>query len=103
MLKPDKTDVESLESRMIDDKKKARRIPLAIITMLLLLGLIVGGWFTIDEWIKSGDAMPAVIKGAAWTLAFALMAAAGSSGQHCGDCWVRKLYQRVKRHPAQRG
>ncbi len=99
MLSPDKTHAETLESRLVDDKKKARRIPLAVIAMLLLLGLAVGGWFAIDEWLASGEALPAAIKGTAWTVAFAVMTAAGSSGRCSGDCWFKKLYQRVKRRP----
>ncbi len=94
MLKTDKTDPETLESRMVDDKKKPRRLPVTVITMLLLLGLVVGGWFAIDEWLASGEAMPAAIKGTAWAVAFALMTAAGSSGRCSGDCWIKKLWTR---------
>ncbi len=94
MLKTDKTDPETLESRMVDDKKKPRRLPVTVITMLLLLGLVVGGWFAIDEWLASGEALPAAIKGTAWAVAFALMTAAGSSGRCSGDCWIKKLWTR---------
>ena len=100
MLKPDKTHAETFESRMADGKKKARRIPLAVIAMLLLLGLGVGGWFAIDDWLESGEAIPAALKGAAWAVAFAVMTAAGSSGRSCGDCRLKNLYQRLKRRPA---
>ncbi len=99
MLKPDKTHTETFESRMADGQKKARRIPLAVITMLLLPGLVVGGWSAADELLESGEALPAAIKGTAWTMAFAVMTAAGSSGRCSGDCWFKKLYQRVKRRP----
>ncbi len=99
MLKPEKTHTETFESRMADGKKKARRIPLAVIAMLLLLGLIVGGWFAIDEWLESGEALPAAIKGTAWAVAFAVLTANSSSGRCCGDCWLKRLYQRIKRRP----
>ena len=97
MLKPDKTHAKTFESAMADDKRKARRIPRAVIAMLLLLGLVVGGWFAIDNWLESGEALPAAIKGTAWAAAFAVMIAASSSGRSCGDCWLKTLYQRVKR------
>ena len=96
-MQQDKTHTETFETRMVAGKKKARRIPLAVIMMLLLLGLIVGGWSAIDEWLESGDALPAAIIGTAWTVGFAVMTAAGSSGRSCGDCWLNNLYQRVKR------
>ncbi len=97
MLKPDKTHVDTFESRMFDDNKKARRILLAVITVLLLLGLIVGGWFAIDEWFESGETLQAAIQGAAYAVAFAMLAT--NSGRCSGDCWLKKLYQRVKRRP----
>ncbi len=99
MLKPNKTHAETFESRMADADKKARRIPLAVIAMLLLLGLAVGGWFAIDEWLDSGEALPAAFKGTAWAVAFAVITAASSSGRCCGDCWLKKLSQRVTRRP----
>ncbi len=99
MLKPDKTHAQTFESCMVDDKKKARRIPLAVITMLLLLGLIVGGWFAIDEWLESGKALPAAITGTAWAVAVAVLTVDSSSGRCSGNCWFKKLYQRVKRRP----
>ncbi len=97
MPTPDKTHAETFETRMVDDKKKANRIPLAVITMLLLLGLIVGGWFALDEWLESGETLPAAIKGTAWAVAFALLTASSSSGRSCSDCRLKKLFQRVKR------
>ncbi len=96
MLKPDKTHAETFESCMADDEKKTKGIPLAVITMLLVLGLVVGGWFAIDDWLETGEALPAAIKGTAWAVAFALMTVAGSSGRSCGDCWLKNLYTRVK-------
>ncbi len=103
MPNPDKTHAETFETRMVDGKKKARRTPLAVIMMLLLLGLIGGGWSAVDEWLKSGEALPAAIIGTAWTVAFAVMTAAGSSGRACGDCWLKNLYQRVKHRRTSRG
>ena len=97
MLKPVKKHAETFESCMADDEKKTKGIPLAVITMLLVLGLVVGGWFAIDDWLESGEALPAAIKGTAWAVAFAVMTAASSSGRSCGDCWIKNLYQRVKR------
>jgi hypothetical protein len=88
---------------MVDGKKKARRTPLAVIMILLLLGLIVGGWLTVDEWLESGEALPAAIIGTASAVAFAVMTAAGSSGRACGDCWLKNLYQRVKHRQTSRG
>ncbi len=67
--------------------------------MLLLLGLGVGGWFAIDDWLESGEAMPAALKGTAWVVAFAVMTAASSSGRSCGNCRLKNLYQRMKRRP----
>ncbi len=100
MLKPVKKHAETFESCMADDEKKTKGIPLAVITMLLVLGLVVGGWFAIDDWLESGEALPAAIKGIAWAMAFAVMTAASSSGRSCGDCWLKTLYQRVKRQLA---
>ena len=99
MLKTDKTHAGTFESRMADGTKMARRIPLAVIAMLLLLGLGVGGWFAIDDWLESGEAMPAALKGTAWVVAFAVMTAASSSGRSCGNCRLKNLYQRMKRRP----
>ncbi len=99
MLKPVKKHAETFESCMADDEKKARRIPLAVITMLLVLGLVAGGWFAFDDWLESGEALPAAIKGTAWAVAFAVMTAASSSGRCRGVCGLKKLYHRVKRLP----
>ena len=103
MPNPDKTQAETFETRMVDGKKKARRTPLVVIMILLLLGLIVGGWFAVDEWLESGEALSAAINGTAWVVAFAVMTAAGSSGRSCGDCWLKNLYQRIKHRRTSRG
>ncbi len=97
MPKPDKKHAETFESRMVDDKKKARRISVVVITMLLLLGLVVGGWFAVGEWLESGETLPAALKGTGLVVAFAVMTAASSSGRSCGDCRLNNLYQRFKR------
>ncbi len=102
MPNPDKTHAETFETRMVDGKK-ARRTPLVFIMILLLLGLIVGGWLAVDEWLESGEALPAAIIGTASAVAFAVMTAAGSSGRACGDCWLRNLYQRIKHRRTTRG
>ena len=97
MLKPVKTHAETFESCMADDEKKTKGIPLAVITMLLVLGLVVGGWLSIDDWLESGPPLPAAIKSTVWVVAFAMMTAAISSGRPRDDCWLKDLYQRVKR------
>ncbi len=97
MPNPDKTHAETFETRMVDGKKKARRTPLAVIMILFLLGLIVGGWFAVDEWLESGETLPAAIKGTGWAVLFAVMTVASSSGRSCGDCRLKNLYQRIKR------
>ena len=90
MPKPDKTHAETFESRMVDDKKKARRISVVVITMLLLLGLAVGGWIAVDEWLESGETLPAALKGTGLAVAFAVLSVASSSGRSCGGCWFKK-------------
>ncbi len=103
MPNPDKTHAETFETRMVDGKKKARRTPLAVIMILLLLGLIVGGWFAVDEWLESGEALSAAINGTAWAVGLAVMTAAGSSDRTCEDCWLKNLYQRFKHRRTSRG
>ena len=100
MPKPDETNNETFESRMGGNQKKIRRRSIGVIAMLLLLGLLVGGWFAFDEWLESGKALSAAIKGTVWVVASGVMAAAttASLSRRCGgDCWLKKLYHRVKR------
>lgn len=100
MLKPDKTNNETLESRMAGDAKKSKSVSIVVIATLLLIGLIVGGWFTFDEWRESVEALPAAIKVAACAFALSVTTAvtmASSSRRCCGDCWLKKIYHGFKR------
>ena len=99
MLRPDKNNNDPFESRMAADERKARRSSIGVVVILLLLGLFVVGWFALDEWLESGKLLPAAIEGSALVVALAVTTAAttvGSSRQCSGDCWLKKLYHRVK-------
>ena len=100
MLKPEKHTNEPFESRMAADEEKARCSSIGAVVILLLLGLFVGGWFALDGRLESEEALSTAVKRAAWIVALAMTTAAtmaGSPRRCSGDCWLKKLYHRVKR------
>ena len=99
MFKPDKTNNETFEAHKACNEKRTRRITIGVIALLLVLGLLVGGWIAHDEWLESGKAMQATIKGVAWAALFGIstVATTFTSSRRCdGDCWLKKLYRRAK-------
>ena len=92
MPKQYKNSSMTFESTTTDDKKKARCTRVAIMAILLLIGVAVGAWFTIDDWRDSSESLSA----AAIAVALAV-GTASASGRRCERCWIKNLYKRFKR------
>ena len=93
MYKPHNRHTETLESHITENRKKPERITRPIAATLMLLGVVVGGWFAFDR-PQLGSEEVISILGVAATMSIFLTILPHSSQKSCECCWLKKFFKR---------